>query len=44
MIGFIIVLVGVVLKDEQKSGAASSLFSGFGNAFGGILGALEQAG
>jgi hypothetical protein len=43
-LGFIVVLVGVILKAEEKNGSVTTLFQGFGGAYGNILSTLEGAG
>jgi hypothetical protein len=40
-LGFLIVLVGVVLKDAQ---GANTIMTGFGSSYSGILKTLEGAG
>jgi hypothetical protein len=40
-LGFIVVLVGVILKDAQ---GANTIMTGFGNSYSGILKTLEGAG
>jgi hypothetical protein len=40
-LGFIIVLVGLLLKD---SSSVNTIMSGFASSYGSILGSLEKAG
>ena len=40
-LGFVIVLVGILLKD---SSAVNTIMTGFATSYGGILSSLEKAG